>query len=244
MNSIPVNLKGHVILTSSSSIQELCMPLSHSFNTTYFNFVRRFTDGSEACLTTDAAWTDYFYSNGLYKKVIADQYANSKSLVHRLKIIPWTQFADSPVRLAQSKHFNIGIGISLIFARDDYADFFHFGTDNKYTDMNELYSNYTECLIQFTHYFYDKGYKFIKLVTKKENRLTLPERIVYQTPTQFPKLKNFQLENFLSSIKPKRFFIYNYSVGEVFLTKIEMLCVTLLERGKTATEIGNILFKS
>ncbi|EKD92223.1 MAG: hypothetical protein ACD_29C00109G0001 [uncultured bacterium] len=213
MNQPILNLKNHFCLTSQNEIQQICSPLFKHFNTTYFNFVRRYTDGSESCLTTDSKWTEFFYTERLYQKVLSDRYARSTSLIHRVKHIPWTQFSNSPVRLAQSKHFNTGIGSTIIFTRSNYADFFHFGTRNENIEMEERYANFPESLIQFAHYFYDKGRKLIENSTQKNNRLILTDRIVhkYEMP---PKDNYFNLEKFTSESIPKN------------------LCYILKERGK------------
>ncbi|MFN7097702.1 MAG: helix-turn-helix transcriptional regulator [Gammaproteobacteria bacterium] len=239
-----IKLTNHPTLTLAPEVQAICKPLQQYFNTSYFNFVRRFVDGSEACLSTDPRWTEYFYSNKLYQHVMSDKIARNKALIHRIKIVPWTHFQDSPVRLAQSKLTNVGIGISIIFARDEYADFFHFATDNNNHGMQELYQSFADCLIQFTHYFYDNASKLIQIVTKKENRLYLDDRIKYQSDRVFPCFNNFNIDTFLQDIQHKRFYLYSPTVGDVYLSKAELRCITLLAQGKTAREIGDMLFRS
>lgn len=243
---MPENIawREHLIYQTAPELNKLCKPLFQHFNTTYFNFVRRFPDGSEGCLSTDPEWTEYFYKHKLYKKVLADIRARSKTLANNLKIYPWTQFHNSPVRQAQSEHFGVGIGISLVFERANYTDFFHFGTQNEYQEMNELYHNFAECMIQFAHYFYDQGAKLIELASKEDNRLHFPDRRIHKIDKPIPHLAKFDVDQFVQQTQPKRFMVYNIDGKEVFLSQKEMQCVNLLTRGKTAPEIGEALFIS
>ena len=243
MNQSTLNLKNHFCLTAQNQVQQVCNPLFKNFNTTYFNFVRRYTDGSESCLTTDSKWTEFFYHERLYQKVLSDRYARSPSLIHRIKHIPWTQFSNSPVRLAQSKHFDTGIGSTIIFTRSNYADFFHFGTRNENVEMEERYANYPEALIRFAHYFYDKGRKLIETSTEKNNRLVLPDRIVHKYEIA-PKDNFFNLQKFISEVTPKKFMIYTERAKEVYLSQAEVVCLSLLTRAKTASEIGETNHRS
>lgn len=244
MHTDLTDLKNHIILTASSKIIEICNPLFQSFNTTYFNFVRRYEDGSETCLTTDPKWTEYFYTNKLYKFVLSDKFAQTKSIVNKLKIIPWSQFSNSPVRIAQSKHFGIGIGISLIFTRNGHADFFHFGTNNQNTEMTELYINYADCLVQFAYYFYDKANQIIALASHPKNRLIIKDRPDFRKDNDFPDIKNFNINHFINESQPKKFMVYSNKLGEILLTKKEIMCIHLLTQGKTANEIGCKLYMS
>ncbi len=238
-----IDFTNHIIFTSSQNIIDICKPLFESFNTTYFNFVRRYDDGSEICLTTNTAWTEYFYVNKLYNQVLADKYAQRKSLVSKLKIIPWAQFANSPVRLAQSKLFNVGIGISLIFNKNGYSDFFHFGTNNENTQMSSLYVNYSSCLVQFAYYFYDKANKIIAEASKPKNRLFITDRVFLKKDDPNPSIDGIDIKKFLETTQPKRFAINN-SAKEIHLSKKEIICINLIMRGKTAQEIGDMLFIS
>jgi DNA-binding CsgD family transcriptional regulator len=237
-------LSKHPIITSAGAVRQICQPLFDYFNTTYFNFVRRYIDGSETCLTTDPAWTEYFYTHKFYLKVMADKLARNRSVIHRIKVIPWSHFQDSPVRKAQSELFETGIGITVIFTRDKYADFFHFATHNKNTEMQDLYQSYADCLIQFSHYFYDKGKDLIALVSKKDNRLYLRDRNAYKNEIDFPTLKYFDIENFLETCQSKWFYVYNAKMGDVFLSNVEMVCIRMLTEGKSAKEIAEKLHRS
>ena len=227
------------IITSADAVRQICQPLFDYFNTTYFNFVRRYIDGSETCLPTDPAWTEYFYTHKLYLKVMADKLAQNRSIIHRIKVIPWSHFQDSPVRKAQSELFETGIGITVIFTRDKYADFFHFATHNSNTEMQDLYQSYADCLIQFSHYFYDKGKDLITLVSKKDNRLYLRDRNAYKNEIDFPTLKHFNIAHFLKTCQSKWFYVYNAKMGDVFLSNAEMVCISVLTEGKSATGIAD-----
>jgi DNA-binding CsgD family transcriptional regulator len=236
------NFTNHHLINSSDEVVAICRPLANFFNTTYLNFVRRYEDTSEACLTTDPDWTMYFYQQKLYKLVLADKFAQTKSLLNRLKIIPWSQFSQSPVRIAQSELFDVGIGLTLIFTKRSYVDFFHFGTKNENTYMSEFYINYADCLVQFAHYFYDVASKLISVASLEENRFYVPDR-PFKKEVLFHKSENLDIETFLQCTQPKRFYIEN-EIEPILLTKKEIMCINLLTQGKSASEIGDSLFMS
>jgi DNA-binding CsgD family transcriptional regulator len=173
---------------------------------------------------------------------MADQFAKKKTIINKLKIIPWTQFSTSPVRLAQSEKFGIGIGISLIFAKNGFTDFFHFGTRNENHQMIGFYTIYSDCLIQFAYYFYDAANKIITEGAKPNNRLFISDR-AYHKDNDFPKIENLDIQNFMKSTQPKKFIVHS-SHEQVTLTKKEIQCIAYLTQGKTASEIGNILCMS
>jgi hypothetical protein len=232
-----------IISQYSQDIISICKPLFQSFGTEYFNFVRRFNNnGSEICLTTNAIWTKHFYEEKLYKHLFADRFAQRKSLINKLKVIPWTQFSLSPVRIAQSNLFDIGIGITLIFSKIGFTDYFHFGTNNQNHHMAEYYVSYTDCLIQFAYYFYDIANKIITECSKMENRLIISDR-PFRKEHEFPHTTNLDIQKFINDVQPKRFSIQN-DVEQVLLTKKEIQCITYLTRGNTASDIGNLLHMS
>jgi hypothetical protein len=234
-----INFKEAFFTKSSKDIREICKPLFESFDSTYFNFVRRFEDGSEICLTTDALWATYFYEKKLYKFLFADKFAQKKTIINKLKVIPWSQFSSSPVRIAQSELFGIGIGITLIFTRNGFSDFFHFGTSNENQHMIELYVIYADCLIQFAYYFYDAASKIIFEGAKLENRLIISDRI-FQKDNEFPKINDLNIQKFMKDTQPKKFLIPSAN-EQILLTKKEIQCITYLTQGKAASEIGELL---
>jgi DNA-binding CsgD family transcriptional regulator len=237
-----INLDKAVFKVLTKDIQEICKPLFESFNTTYFNFVRRFDDSTEICLTTDPVWTEHFYQKRLYKFLLADRFAQKKTIINKLKVIPWTQFTTSHVRIAQSELFGVGIGLTLIFTRIGFTDFFHFGTSNENYQMAELYVSYTDCLIQFAYYFYDVANKIIAESSKDSNRLLISDRL-FKKENEFPNAINLDIKKFMIDAQPKRFLIQN-NVEQVLLTKKEIQCITFLTQGKTANDIGDILCMS
>jgi DNA-binding CsgD family transcriptional regulator len=99
-------------------------------------------------------------------------------------------------------------------------------------------------LIQFSHYFYDKGKDLIALVSKKDNRLYLRDRNAYKNEIDFPTLKYFDIENFLETCQSKWFYVYNAKMGDVFLSNVEMVCIRMLTEGKSAKEIAEKLHRS
>lgn len=229
---------------AAKEVQEISLPLKKYFNTTYLNFVRRFEDGTESCLTTDPAWTKHFYEKKLYKQVKIDRvFIENEYLANKTKIIPWTQFLDSPVRLAQSQFSGVGVGLSILFVREGYADFFHFGTRVDTHFMNHLYSNYSDCLLQFTHYFYDTADELIRIACEKQNKITPIDRIGYKQAITNLNPENLDIAEFVKATKPKRFLVHG-SHKTVHLSYKEVACIRLASMGMSAPRIGEKLYIS
>lgn len=232
------------LLGYTSNIQEIATPLNTSLNTTYFNFVRRHQNGGEFSLSTDAAWTEYFYQKKLYTSVMADKKIQQHPLASKIRIIPWSRFIGSTVQKEQRQHFGIGVGITIIFIHDTHGDFFHFATKNQYQDMEEFYLSNQDILLRFTHYFYDRAKKILSDVSQPENQLYLPERIKYNTKNATLNYSLVDIQNFLSATRPKHYYVYHEQLGDIFITKREYECLYYLTRGKTASEIANMLYRS
>jgi hypothetical protein len=244
MNDVIILSKKHPIFTTVKEVVEICKPLTASLNTSYFNFVRRYLDGSEICLTTAPEWTEYFYLNKLYKHVLVDRLVQPTPQKEKIKIIPWTHFTDSPVRLAQSEQCGVGIGISFIVNHVDYIDYFHFGTKNEFEEMKELYPMHAERLINFIYFFYEKANRLLKDPHLVTNRLFLPDRRSLQDSRSLMHSSNFNIKRFLQDVNVKKIKIGTLCGEEVFLTRREAECCYWAMRGKTATKIGEDLFIS
>lgn len=162
----------------------------------------------------------------------------------QLKVIPWSHFQKSAVRLKQSELFNTGVGISIIIINEDHGDFFHFATNDDFPFMEDIYLTNQDYLIQYTHYFYDKAKKIIKGLDKKENRLTLVDRIKYKSKPDAEKFDRFDLKSFIKETTPKHYRLYHPLPGNIYLTKREYECLYYLTKGKTSTEIAQELSRS
>ncbi|MCW5588880.1 MAG: hypothetical protein KIT27_04370 [Legionellales bacterium] len=230
--------------TTAKDMHDIASPLKTHFNTSYLNFVRRFEDGTEACLTTDPEWTNHFYENKLYKQVKIDKvFVENEYLANKIKVIPWTQFHDSPVRQAQSKLFGVGVGISILFIRNGYADFFHFGTKNENQFMNQLYTNYSDCLVQFTHFFYTAADQLIVRACDAQNKIKLNDRGEYRQVISNLEQDTLNISEFVKTTKPKRYLVHgNYKTA--YLSHKEIHCIRLASLGMNATQIGKKLFIS
>ena len=235
------NFQDHIVYQAEPALRKICDPLQKDFATPYFNFVRRYDDHSEACLSTLPQWTEHFYKNRLYLKVMADRvFIKNEYLANKIKIIPWTQFQDSPVRQEQSKLYGIGVGVTIIFIRQGYADFFHFGTHDANVYMNGVYPTYSDCLIQFTHYFYDKAEKLLTEATARKNRIILADRAPYQNK---PFHADIDVKSFLEGTMAKRYALH-FQDRTIYISRKEMHCIHLATLGKTAAEIGVALYIS
>lgn len=233
-----VPLEEHITLTSSDAVKTICAPLSSSLNTNYFSYVRRFVDGSEFCLTTDAQWTSLFLKEKLYN-LVGSNTGNVGCIESgsQIKILPWAMI-DSKISSIQKSFSNISIGITIANIKPKYTDFYYFGTYSHEKWMSEFYLSNTDLLLRFCNYFHEQASDLLKLSEKNENLIYLPN-----TFSQKTKSNNILIDEFLKDTQVKKHTV-NTPGGLVPITKKEMQCMQLLCQGSNAREIAEHLFLS
>jgi DNA-binding CsgD family transcriptional regulator len=234
--------KDHFIIKSAGQVSNICEPLFHKFNITYFNFVRKYDNNpSKICLCNNAKWMDHFYTNELYKHL---KFKDTQTFLrygeysNNLVIILWISSPETRVIKEQREYFNIDHGISIVFRYPKHMECFYLATTKYNNYMSNVYINNLSEIIRFTHYFKDKGEKLIATASQPENRITENN---YNTENQIKStILSTQKNEIVKIIKPNRYFLHKNN-EDIIISDREMSCIELLMAGISANESAKIL---
>lgn len=231
-------LEKHFIFTIGNEIEDICKPFFRQSQTTYFNYVRRYHDGSKICLSNCTEWMRHFYQNQLFKDIYIEKQTinGEKPAVNNVIIVLWAGLSDSRVVLEQHKHFNIGNGISLAFVHKDYIEYFYFAANSQNTAMSNWYINNIPTLINFTQYFKEKAKEIIEQAGKPQNLIVVGRYSNLTTLAGSVLLNNTKIE----SILPKHYCICHKN-EDVYITLREMECIRHMVKGYSSSQTGKLL---
>lgn len=228
-----VPLDKHLTITSAAEVRNICEPLASSLNTPYFNYVRRFTDGSQLSISTDANWNAIFLKNKLYEYLLTDK-GNVGCIKSgsQLKIIPWGLHSEWKLLSIQCSYTGISAGMTIINIKPEYTDFYYFGTTCNNPWMREFYLSHSDLFLHFCEYFHEKASSILALQQRKESLIYLP-------PTFLRKSRGNQVKivEFLEKTKVNKNVLQTWK-GPVAITKKEQQCINWLCHGLTAKGIA------
>lgn len=212
----------HISLTCESIVQEICKPLFEKTVINYFIFARFFKDGTHFCLPSNAKWHQYFWEKG-YNQM---SFLRLKPGFHFWKLK--NEF--SQANIDALKMFNMDNKFDYIVETKKYFDVFGFATSPGQDEVVDFYLNHIEMLKKFTLYFKEQAKDLIKLASKKENLLFIERSKEIYIPGNKIKLPDFRLRKF--------------EFGHVVLTEKEMTVLSLVMRGRSATDIAEFIHVS
>lgn len=227
-----INLEKHHALQSANNVQEICNNTLRLLGITHFNYIKVYNDCSRELLSNNATWIKHFYKNSLYK---------STAIIDIEHLLPkgfylWTELEKKDPAYLQGRDFNIDNGVSFV-TKTPYATYIYiFASSPDKHGMNNFYVANLDLLQHFIHYFNDKAKPLIEQAEK--NRIYLPEKQTID-PNQ---IKNFTLPNnvrqqFLEHTPIQRYFLLSES-QDVYLTRKQGLCASLLIKGYTSKQIA------
>lgn len=213
------------------NIRNICLPLK-LINVENFFFHRIYPDGTMIHLSTDVIWGEHFL-NKLFSLDYEHADINSHLYIEN-NISLWEMNDHSQVWQDGREYFNVGNGISVLSQENNqYKEISCFYGSRFDCDLNSFYLNNLDILQSFIMFFKDKASRLINEF--ESERIRIPEKYRVATDTQKKCAEHKRVE-FLSSIKPKKFFI-----NEKYLTEKEAESLYWLSEGKTSEEIGIIL---
>lgn len=234
-------------LSHTHIVKEVCRPLFENTIVNYFNFARKYNDGSNISLSTHEEWSRCYYKNGLYnvmdedtdvatfrKKEEKEGYRNFFRLEFQQCIAGQT-----------SMRFGVGTDLAMVLLSSEYCDYYFFGADVSATpeDRINLYIKNPHIFTHFIFYFHEKCESIINTMARQENRILRVSREL-QKPEQGLITNGASLDNSFSELLNKmpiskyKFVIKN---KEIFLTTREAQCLSLWMRSKTTKFIANYL---
>jgi DNA-binding CsgD family transcriptional regulator len=231
-----VPIDRHITITSAEEVRAICEPLARSLVTPYFNYVRRFVDGSQFGLCTDADWNAMFLQRGLYNYLLTDK-GNVGGLQcgSQLKIMPWGPPSDWKLLAIQRGYSGISSGITIADIKLSYTDFYYFGTTCDEPWIGEFYMSNADLFLRFCDYFHERAADLLALRRDRKNLIYLP--ITSAQKKVFPRIK---VDDFIESTRTKKTVIDTPS-GPVTLSRKERHCIQWLCQGLTVKGVARKL---
>lgn len=223
---INTKLEQHVFTTEHTSVQQICAPLSE-IGINGFIFMRQFPDGKFVDLATQMEWGEFFLEKFLAGEYTKDTVANHMFM--RSDVNLWVSNPNNEIWIEGQQLFGFGNGVSIANHHQDYSDVFCFYSDADDYQINETYLRNFSQLKLFADYFVDRAQKLIKKGEKN--------------PLQSPRIylsDDVDSEHCSNNSGP--LFVDISPFGK--LSKREMDCLRLLVDGKSAKQIGDLLFIS
>lgn len=218
------DFKEHPTYYFGDTIAEICAPLFNNFPINHFRYGCVYREDSETIkmvgVISNKNWTLHYLQN------------NYKFLSNGKKIHSWSSSMEPRARKDAGINFGLYNGIILEKVQPDYIEAVEFASPTKYTCPIEICGD-KQLLNQFLVYFKDKAKNILKTIEKE--------------PLCFPRNRSLILENpdqpyddFCQSIKTKRLPLA-FKSQKISFTQREFEVLSLLIKGKSMHEIGNIL---
>lgn len=218
----------HPFISPSKALLPICDPLRY-FNIHLFTYLKKFKDGSQINVSTEAQWIEDYYSLGLYKT------STYEAELHEEGMSLWPWESDSRVFQHGRQRFNSTYGFTLCQQQHDGWEFYFFSLAANQFNKLELCLNHIDLIEEFTGYFKDKAAKLLKKCTKQKIILPKTKPLEAQILEPFPEIraqfsqiiKGHTLAKWLNHYEP--------------LTKREMECLYLLMDYQTITALADQL---
>lgn len=220
--------KKHPFLSSAELLTQICDPLRF-FNIHLFTYLKKFKDGSQINVSTDAKWIADYYRLGLYET------STYEAELHEPGISLWPSDSNSQVFKHGRKYYDSIYGFTVCHQQADGWEFFFFSLSAKQFKMLDVCLNHIDLIEQFTYYFKDKASSLLK--SCYEQRIVLPEQ--HQSVSHMSESSNTIREQFAKVINAHTLtkWLNNYEP----LTKREMECLCLLIDYQTVTALADHL---
>ena len=223
---------------STDFVKQITQPFS-KIGVIDFIYLRIYRDSSFIDLSTNAAWSDFFF-----KKFYQLEYLNHSSILAKNLITLekdtvfnlWSMDLENPMWLEAKEYFGLGNGITVEKANKNFKEQYYFVAHKNNFKINNFYLNNLDMLEKAILYFKNKADKLIK---KSElEKLYFPkEYYISSTHNEGSVLLE---DYFLSSIQPSRYHL-TYEGEEIIVSSREIACIKLVTQGWNAHEIGRIL---
>jgi hypothetical protein len=212
--SLTIN-NSHPTFTLETKVSEICKPFFDQYNFNYFQYARLFSDGSIACLLSDAS---------LFKHLMDLDLTSFSSVKPQQSYwFLWDEeLPEFPVKLAKEAH-NLHHGLTLLRRKKTHYDMIAVAMPIYLGNSASFYLNHLKIIESFICDFETKHQELLDLVFN--NCIELPKK------NWDPNLKKIILPS-NSIFIPK---INNH------ITMQELSCLRLLAKGLSYKEIGQTL---
>lgn len=230
-----INLEKHFSLSSSSDIQEICLPLQ-TMGITYFNYLKVYhKDFSRTLLTNRPDWIAHFYKEALYhcNAVVKTEYYADKGF------FLWKEMDQfDPAYFDAREGFNIDHGITFVEKYTDFTVLYIFATERNNDAINSLYLKNRALLQRFIYYFNEVARCLIK--KSERHKIFLPEeQLRLSSGLACSRESEDVFKNFLEQTIIKRYYLSPQH--DLYLTKQQALCAFYTIQGFTVKETARVL---
>lgn len=230
------NIQNNIMLHSSSSVREFCLPLFKFLKINYFNFTRIYKTGERARLGTNALVIEQYYLKDWYNFAAFERNPD----LYCSGYFYWDNSDNS--NLAKLKSFlfdNYGMSnvFSVVRKYNDFIDVYNFAPDEGNKLPIESYMAQINIINDFIDLFECANAELINLACKEKFMLPLKKELLFAddgSGLQNGKaVEDFYNEILYNKKKPFRFF-----VNGTYLTIRETECLTYTTMGMTIKEIA------
>lgn len=228
---ISQKVRMHPGIMFANQVVDICKPLE-KIDVDFFAHVRTIEDGSLSMLCNRpdiaiACAESQLYHNAKYTK--HPRYYTSGFYLWNNDIR--TEHEEMHSQLLQT--LGISNGMTIIRKEATHCDFFHFATSPANAHINHFYVNNLDTFSRFADFFLEKAYQLIMLSEKCRIHI-LPEN---QDLANLIGSEDSQLDGLFS----RNFLEANIIEESIKLSKRQKECLYWLLRGKTASEIAEVL---
>lgn len=230
-------LRKHPFVTSIKDVAAICKPLNDCFKIDFFSYQRDYVDHEKSIQATIAP---------LCNRMDLVEFINSYNYTE----LPYYDFENKsryyfaetvwPKYIGDIKK---GLGVSYILCKservnDNEIDKFAFGTSSDDPDYINFYLNNYHLLDKFILYFQEKAAKLLNNVYQNKIPGSSPVKYFGANP-----LSNIEKSRdlFLQKISSNKITLLNKFGQTTKVPEMEAKCLLLLNKGRSAKEIGNIL---
>jgi len=234
---ISSKLRKHSLVTSAQDIATICEPLKDCFKIDFFSYQRDYVDHEKSvqagvaplCNTSNFIEfvSSYQYSEPTYYDF------NNKSRYYFLHTIEPNYAADINKNL---KYNHILCKTERI--NNNEIDKFAFGTSSTDPEYISFYLNNYDLLDKFILYFREKAARILNNAYKNPFISNYPVKYFGNNPLDNIECKR---EIFLQKITSGNIALLNKQGQITTVPEMEAKCLLLLNKGRSAKEIGNIL---
>jgi DNA-binding CsgD family transcriptional regulator len=213
----------------STEMQEICEPLFLKFGINYVDYARYYPDGRVVSLYSDREYVNYF--------VTQSSYTHKPPTVLNEGFHLWSTYIDTDFVNLVADNFQHAHGMTLVNQQLEFKEIFNLATTPQNHAIFNIYLNQQHIIRQFISYFRRKAERALSKL--EEHPIILPPSKLIIKETLLSQQQSIQdMQKYL--IDNSHLTIHVNQVV-IQLTKREAQCLYLVNKGKTAKQIGKIL---
>lgn len=222
--------------TLSKYFVEHVQLLKKYFGITQLVHFRVYFDNTYFLAGSDHAFIKEYIAEIKESKLFVGEFLRSKA--DDFQLILWPK---KPTHYSMDFYINHGYwnGLTILQKKEDSIRGWEMLGDVNSPNINDVYREHSEALIDFIRYF---DSRFNKLLLFKKNLPQFIKRVDWHNILNYSSNNNeIKIESFYRELNSKKTQVLNANKELIILTRREIECLRYLSLGKTQKEIGSIL---